>query len=248
MKNKLAKSNDFRSIQTEQSLELIKYSSFLTDLEEVRQKLHIPKLNQKTDYYPIAYEWEIVGDDSKWLKSQSKQLQKDFQEAIKNLIQKHHLTPFFDEWIREQLLYGKTKVSTYNIFEFFGKIFRDPRKAKGIPLTTSEKRFLKMYARNRLNIKGKPSKKLARAYRYFLDNLKLGKNTGRRKRVLADTLAGLRIQKNPELYYPEAGDKNKKVSSYQIAEVQNPDMDNKDKLKKLAARYSKNKQRLNIPH
>lgn len=252
MKKKLAKSNDFRSIQTEQSLERIKYSLFLNDLQEVRQKLHIPKLNQKTDYYPIAYEMEIVGDDSKWLTSQSKRLQQDFQEAIKNLIQKHHLTPFFDEWIREQLLYGKTKVSTCNTFELFGDIFRDPRKAEGIPLITSEKKFLKVYARYRLNVKGKPNKKVAKAYRYFLDNLKLGKNTERRKRVLNDTLAGLEIQSNPEQYNSteevDSTEKSKrKITSFEVALNQNEDIDDPEELKKIAARYRKNKQRLNIP-
>jgi len=193
---------------------LLSNDKFLKDIQLSRKKISIPDLDPKTDIVLI----EDFGI-SNWLESSSQAVKNRLDQRIKRILKKYYLPINFYDWLESYLLYNREPYgfpikSMGALWENFERL--NPK----LPLTTGEKKFLKEYLRQKFNLKtkGRLPKKMAKAYKVFLENLSKIKNTKRRLRNMEIALRALDCKKCQDRFemvekYGIEGDPEEKLST-----------------------------------
>ena len=230
---------------------------FRDELEKIRIKLGIPRLNQKNDWVTISSPTgDSEMDESSWLYGRDEKFMNEFEAAVTTVLQKYKLPNNFREWVELQLLYRKIpKTFPIHYFDLAFDLIVTPKWVNTTALTTKEKKFAKKLISEILGFKKRPPKKLAQQYKKIRNLLDQSKNRQRRMRTIKTAIEAVKKPKNITYHNFNVGTEGEDVTerytferlAEEVLEKQKETgSEEKEKalLKKKAARLRKQKQRL----
>lgn len=164
------------------------------DLELIREKYDIPKLNLYEDL--ISRDISNGGSDtvcvssSFFLDTLDSKKGNGVRTDIEKMIRKYELPISFYDWFEYWLLYQEEP--DWNVLwhtDVALLAIENPKTLKNICLTAAEKKFIKLKVRDFLKIKtGRPPLKIRKKYTEILKYLGKSKNQKRRRPALRDSL------------------------------------------------------------
>jgi len=206
-----------KALNQEQLVYLKDDVEFKKEVKDIKKNLKVPKLYPDKDVESFEYE-NYIDAESFWLRTRDKSIQDEFEKRIKNLLYKYGLPIGFYDWMQYLVLYGEPPwVPNYNP-ELLNDIMNNPEELQRIPLTTQEKRYIRKIAKENLNIKGRPTKKVQQFYKSFLLALAQSKNTKRRFRSLKTAVKTTKLGKEINEYNPVENENiTRKITSLDLA-------------------------------
>lgn len=196
----LSKWFNVRNKFNQEKITLISQSKeFANDIQKTRGNLRIPKLDPEEDHNTIpVLEGEI--EDSSWLHGQPDNYAKQFNERIKQILDKYGLSTAFTDWVEWWVLYNRKPLGyPYFFVELMGLIKNNPKELERIGLTTNEKQMAKTLIASWTGVKRRPAKETGEEYKTIRQRLNkilvASKNKQRVKKQLKSALATLRVGK-----------------------------------------------------
>ena len=183
-----------KKLSNERGEAVYRSKEYQADILNIRKKLDIPN-NLSEQYTGILYggSFDIDNPDEKvYFHLKTEELDKLLDEEIKSILTKYGLPPYFDNWVKDQVL-NLREPHDYSIYNLNWLCFiSNEAEWENIPsynLTTGEKSFLKELVRERLSIgHGRPSNIVAEKYARFLKLISKSKNKNRGIKNLNEVL------------------------------------------------------------
>ena len=192
---------------------------FKKEVKDIKKNIKVPKLYPDKDVESFEYE-NYIDAESFWLRNQDKSIQDEFEKRIKSLLNSYGLPIGFYDWLQYLVLYGEPPwIPNYNL-ELLNDIMNNPEELQRIPLTTQEKRYVRKIAKDNLNIKGRPTKKIQQFYKSLLLAIAQSKNTKRRFRSLKTAVKTTKLGEEVSEYDSIENKKiTRKITSLDLATI-----------------------------